>query len=67
MHDEANAEDTVEERRTAAAGDEGSSGEGNEAGREKALKRPVVRAVNLGGWRECGWVVRAALDDSCKS
>lgn len=66
MHDEAHAEDAVEQRRGAAAREEGGGGEGHEGRRQEALEDPVVRAVGLGWRRVFGRVVRGALVDGCR-
>ena len=65
VHDEAEAEEPVEEGCGGAGSDECGCGKRDEAGGEKALERPVVRAVRLGGRREGRRVVRCSLVDRC--
>ena len=66
VHDQTDAQNAIQDRVVGPAGDESSSGEGHEAGGQKAFKGPVVGPVRLGRRREGGRVVHSALVDSCR-
>ena len=65
VHDQAHAEDTVENGVVGAACDERGDGEGDAAGGEDTLECPVLRAVRFGGSREGRGVVYGAPVDRC--
>ena len=65
VNDEADAEQTIEERRGRAGGHEGGGGEGDEARGHKTLERPVVGPVRPRRRRERRRVVHRALVDRC--
>lgn len=66
VHDQADAEDTVEDGVVAAGGGEGGDCKRDKAGGQQALERPVVRAVRAGRRREGCGVVHGALEDGCR-
>ena len=65
VHDQADAEEAIEDGVVRAARDERGDGEGDETGGEDALECPVVRAVRLGGRRERSGVVHGSPVDGC--
>lgn len=65
VHDQADAEQAIEDGVGRAARGKRSHSEGDKAGGEKAFKCPVVGAVRLGGSRERSGVVHAAPVDGC--
>jgi hypothetical protein len=65
VHDEADAEDPVENGVDARRCGERGAGERDERRGEQALKRPVVRAMCARRRRERGGVVHRALVYSC--
>ena len=65
VHDQAHAENAVENGVVRAARGKGGDRKRDEAGGENTLKRPVVGAMGLGGRRERSGVVHGAPVDGC--
>ncbi len=63
VHDQADAEQAIEDGVGRAARSKRGDSEGNKAGREKAFKCPVVRAVGSRRGREGSRVVYGTLVD----
>lgn len=65
VHDQADAEQAIEDGVSRAARGKRGDGEGYKAGGEKAFECPVVGTVRLRGSREGSGVVHAAPVDGC--
>lgn len=67
VHDQADAEQAIEDGVGRAARGKRGDGEGYKAGGEQAFECPVVGTVRLGGSRKRSGVVHAAPVDGCNS
>lgn len=67
VHNQAHAEETVDDGVVRPARDESGDGEGNKPRRKDTLECPVVRTVRLGGRGERSGVVHAAPVDGCNT
>lgn len=65
VHNKRNPQHAVNEGVLATSGDNSSSRDWHQRGREEALKGPVIRSVGSRRRREGCRVVHGALEDSC--